>query len=85
MTDLPDKSIPSSMHGEEELRLFRIGLELLPQPHQVRIHGARRRVVVVSPNVFQQTIAAERFAGMADEILQQLEFLGRNVNGLAMT
>ena len=50
------------MHREKVLRLIDVGLQLLPQARQVCIHGASGRVVVVSPNVFQQTIAAQRLA-----------------------
>src|SRR5271169_6701935 len=70
------------MYCEKKLRLLRIRLQLLAQTHQVCVDRTRGRVVVISPDVFQQAIAAQRLAGMTDEIFQQLEFFRRNVDGL---
>ena len=80
---LTDKPITGSVHGEEVLRLFGVGFEFLAQTHQVRIHSPGGWVVLVSPNFFQKTIAAQRFAGVTDEIFQQLEFRGGNIESLA--
>src|SRR5271170_2497056 len=55
---LTDKPITGSMYGEEVLRLLGIGFEFLTQTHQVRVDGAGSWKVVVSPNVFEKTIAA---------------------------
>ena len=80
---LADESISCSMHCEEVLWLFGIGLKFLAQTYQVRIHRPRRWVVLVSPNLFQKTIASQSFPRMTDEILQQFELLGGNLKSLA--
>ena len=71
------------MHREEVLWLFGIGLKFLAQTYQVRIHRPGRWVILVSPNLFQKTIASQRFARMTDEILQQFELLRGNLKSLA--
>ena len=71
------------MHCEEVLWLFGIGLKFLAQTYQVGIHRSGRWVILVSPNLFQKTIASQRFARMTDEILQQFELLGGNLKSLA--
>src|SRR5438477_884058 len=70
------KLVPRSVHGENETRLLRLRFDFLPQADDVRIHRASRGKAVVAPHVLQQAIAAQGFAGMAQEILEQLEFLG---------
>jgi len=71
------------MHCEEILRLLGIGLEFLAQTYEMRIHSPGSWKILVSPNLFQKAIATERFAGMTDEILQQLEFFGGNIESFA--
>ena len=82
-TDLSDEPVTGSMHGEEELRLFRIRLELLAQPNEMGIHSARRRVILVPPDFFKKTIAAQRFTSVADKVLQEFEFFGGDIEDLA--
>ena len=80
---LADEPIACSMDCEEVPWLFGIGLQFLAQTYQVRIHRPGGWVILVSPNLFQKTIASQRLARMADEILQQFEFLGGNLKSLA--
>src|SRR4051794_25927762 len=77
------ESITGSVHGEKVLRLLGIGFQLLAQAHEMRVHRARGRIVVITPDLFQQPIAAENFSGVADEVLEQLKLLRRDVDGLA--
>jgi len=58
------------MYGQEILWLFGIGLKFLAQTYQMRIHRSSRRKILVSPDLFQKTIAAESFARMANKVLQ---------------
>src|SRR5271168_3182856 len=80
---LPDEAITGSVHGEEVLRLFGVRFKFLAQTDQVRIHGPSGWVILISPNIFQKAIAGQRFAGVADEVLQQLELRRRDIEGLA--
>src|SRR5580692_4435972 len=43
--------IPEADHRQNELRIPRILLQLLPQPGHMHVHGARRRSDVVTPNL----------------------------------
>jgi hypothetical protein len=45
--------VAGSMHGEKVLRLFRIGLELLAQMHQVGIDCTGGWRIFVSPDLLQ--------------------------------
>ena len=71
------------MHGQDEARLLGLGLNFLPQADNVRIHCASCREPVVAPHFLEQTIAAQRFAGMAEEILQQLKLFRGKIKFLA--
>ncbi len=53
------------MHGENEARLFRFRFDFLPQADNVRIHRASRGKAVITPHLFEQTIATQRFAGLS--------------------
>jgi hypothetical protein len=70
------------MYGEKVLWLLGIRFEFLAQTHQVRVDCAGGWKVVVSPNVFEKTIAAERFSGMRDEVFEQFKLLRRNIEEL---
>jgi hypothetical protein len=72
------------MYRQKEARLFRIGLELLPQSHQVRVYRSRGGISLVSPHILQQAFASKNFARVGDEILQQLELHGGKLNRLAV-
>src|SRR6185503_534042 len=80
---LPNELVTRAVHGEDEARLVRLGLNLLPQAHNVRVHGAGRGKAVVAPHILEQAIAAQGLARMAQKIFQQLEFLGGKIHGLA--
>ena len=80
---LSDEPIPGSVDGQKVLRLLRIGFELLAKAHQVRVYGTGGWVILVTPNLLQEAVAAQCFAGMADEILQQIELFGGDIQGLA--
>src|SRR5271170_6157901 len=71
------------MHCEKVLWLFGIGFKFLAQTYQVRIHCPGSWEVLVPPNLFQKTIATERFARMTDEVLQQLKLFRGDIESLA--
>src|SRR6516164_6752329 len=48
----------------------------------VSIYSAGGRKGVVAPDFFEQSIAAEGFARMAEEVLQKIELIGRKLHGL---
>src|SRR5207245_9576225 len=63
---------------------LRLGLYLLPQADNLRIHGARSQKAIVAPDFLEQTIAAEGLPRMAEEVLQQFELLGGEIHRLAL-
>src|SRR5689334_10542655 len=65
--------VSGAVDSKEKSWLLRIGLEFLAQAHQVGVHCARGGITLIAPDLFEQAIAAEDLARMADEILQQLE------------
>ena len=52
-----DEFIPHPMYRQNELRMARVGFELLAQPRDVHIHGARRRHRIVAPDAVEQFVA----------------------------
>ena len=71
------------MNGKNETRLLRIWFQLLPEMHDVRIDGARVRIIVIAPHRVQQPIAAKRFRGIRQEVRQQRELFRRKIYRLA--
>src|SRR6185312_8654667 len=70
---LLDEAVADAAHGEEELWLLRVALQLLPQMADVDVDGARVAVLGVAPDVLEQRLAAEHPAGRAGERAEDLE------------
>src|SRR5690349_179697 len=68
------------MNGKNETRLFRVWFQLLSQVNDVRIDRARRGIVFVSPHRIEQSIAAQRFYRMSDEVCEQRKLFRREIN-----
>jgi hypothetical protein len=41
------------MHSEKKARIIWLGLQFLPQAHDVRIHGSRGGELVIPPDLFK--------------------------------
>ena len=67
------EAVADAAHGEEELGLLRVALELLPQVADVDVDGARVAVLGVAPDVLEQGLAGEHPAGRAGERAEDLE------------
>src|SRR5579872_5123083 len=80
---LANEFVPRAMHRQNEPRIFRLRLNLLPQAHDMCIHRARSGESVVSPHLLQQTVTRQRLSRMMEEKLQQLELFGREIKSLA--
>ena len=70
---LPDEFVSHAMDREDVLRLLHVGFDLLAQPSDMHIHGARRRHRVIAPDFVQEFFARECRFAMLDEVLQQQE------------
>ncbi len=76
--------ISEPLHGEDQLRTLRISFQLLPHAGDVHIHGASEGLLAVSPNFFQQFISREGCSRVLDEVPQQLELAGGEIDRLAV-
>ena len=66
------EAVSHSMHGQEMLGATGVALQFLPQPHHVRIHGARVGKRFVTPHGIQNHIARERAVGILQEVGEQV-------------
>ena len=71
-----DEAIAESVHGNNVLRLGRVGLDFLPQPGDVVVDRARHRGAVVPPDFVEQLIARNDFTPTPDQVAHDLEFAG---------
>ena len=53
----PDELVAHPVHGEQVLRVPRVRLDLLTEPGDVHVHGARGRHRVVAPDLVEQLVA----------------------------
>ena len=67
-------------HGHERIDQHR---QLFPEPPDVDVNGARAAGVPVAPDVAEQQIPREDAAAMLEEVLEQQELLGRQLDLLA--
>src|SRR2546422_8537549 len=74
------KFVADATYGDDVRRRGGIIFNLLPQPADVHVDGARAAVVVVSPDMLEEEVAGKHPVGVADQEPQQLEFLRRQVD-----
>src|SRR3569833_65960 len=67
--------IPGITHRSQQ-RPLRVRLNLLPQFADVDIHNIRLRIEMIVPDVLQQHGAGYDLAGVAHQVLEELELLG---------
>ena len=84
MNTSPRELVAHAVDGEDVLRMARIWLDLLPQPGDVDVDGARRRHRVVAPDFVEQLVARQRGAAVLDEVAQQLELARRELERRAV-
>ncbi len=48
------------------------------------VNRPSRRIVVIPPNIVQQAVTTQGFTGVAEEVLEQIKFLGRKGDGLSL-
>src|SRR5580700_7920353 len=53
-----------AVHGQKKTRLIRNGLQFLANPNDMRIDCTSSRKILVTPNLVEQPIAAQRLSGM---------------------
>src|SRR2546425_1251091 len=77
--------VAHSMHRQKKTGLLRNRFEFLANPHNVSVHGARRRKILITPDLVEQPVTAQRLPGMTQKMLQQLKLLTRKLHRLAAT
>ena len=55
--------------------MVRVGLELLAEPEDVGVHGARGREALVPPHLVEEALTSEDLPPVLDEAAQRVEFL----------
>src|SRR5438128_3248519 len=75
--------IAYTVHGAKMYRVGGIALQFLAQFEDVIVHGAGRRIVVVSPDLVQQFIASDDALGILHHEFQRLKFLSGKGNDFA--
>src|SRR5205823_988181 len=75
------EAVAHAAHGEDQLRLGGVALELLPQMAHVHVDRARIAVVGAAPERLEQRLATEDAARVAGQRAQQLELDVRQLDG----
>src|SRR3989442_4778735 len=68
------KFVADATYGDDVRRRGGIIFNLLPQPADVHVDGARAAVVVVSPAMLEEEVAGKQPAGVARPEAQQIQF-----------
>src|SRR6266849_3031556 len=77
--------VADSMHRQKKTWLLRNWFEFLANPHNVSVHRARGRKILITPDLVEQPVAAHRLPGMTQKMLQQLKLLTRKLHRLTTT
>ncbi len=80
----PPQHVAHSAYRLDDFWTLRIGFDLGTQPVDVDVDGARLADILVTPDAFEQLLAAEYLAGVADEEGQQVEGFRLYRPGLAV-
>src|SRR5437879_2228469 len=76
-TGSTNELIPHSVYRPESHRARWVFLQFLAEFQNVIIHGSRRGIILVSPDLVQQFVAADDPLGILHQELKCLEFLSR--------
>src|SRR5919108_3955196 len=76
--------VAQSRHGENQLRLFGISFDFLPQTGDVNVHRSSKCFGAVAPDVFENVAARHGDAAMFHEVSQELELAGGERNLFAV-
>src|SRR5262245_23036128 len=68
------ESVAVAIQGVNVTRMTQVGFDLLPEPGDVNIDGARKDHGVISPNCVEEFLARDRGSHVLNEVSQQLEF-----------
>ena len=72
---LRSKFVSRPVNGQKESRLFGGGFKFLAKTNEVRVDGARVRLILVPPDFVEKTLATQILSGVTDEIFEEFEFL----------
>src|ERR1700675_93168 len=74
-----------SVHGQKKSRLLWNWLEFLANPDDMSIHCPGCREVLVSPNLVEQPLAAQRLSRVTQKMFQELKFLTGKLHPVTAT
>ncbi len=80
----PRKIIPNAPLGQDVLRLRWFLLQFFPQTADVDVHRAEFPDVLITPHQVQQALPAVHPPGILQKQLDEIELLGRQVDGVAV-
>lgn len=78
-----NKFISGAVHGDKKTRRSGIRFKLLPQAQDVIVNRACRRIVFIAPHFVEQFMARNNAFRRGRQILEQIELLGCENDGLA--
>src|ERR1700722_13601731 len=73
------EAVAESTYGGQAPRIVGLLLDVLAQPADVHVNGAGRHEALLSPDLFEELIAAVSAAGMHEEEFEQLELGGGKI------
>src|ERR1700756_5446262 len=77
--------VPHSMHGQKKTGLLRNRLQFLSNAHDMSIHRAGGRKILITPNLVEQPLAAQGLAGVTKKMLEEIKFFARELHRVAAT
>src|SRR5450755_1895429 len=79
-----DELVSHAMYGAEMHRARGIPLQFLPEFQDVVVHGTGRRIVLISPDLVEEFVAADDPIGILHQKLERLKFLSSQDDGNAI-
>src|SRR6184192_4365301 len=77
------QAIAVPVHGVDEARVVRVGLDLLPQPRDRVVDRPRARDVEIAPHLAQQLAPVDDALPALGQVLEQLQLAVREVQRAA--
>src|ERR1700756_3034835 len=79
-----DELVSQAVHGQDELRILRFGLQFLPQTHNVGVYRTRSGKAIIAPHLFEQSAATDGFSGMRKKELERFKFFRGELQWLTL-
>src|SRR6185369_14610759 len=77
-----DELVPGAVDGEDVLGFLGRSLDLLPQLRHEVVDRARRRRLLIAPDLVEDLLARDDLAGVRDQVAEQIELARGEVDPL---